>query len=222
MLARLRPDILLLGGDYVTASPRFIEPLAALLGQVPAPLGRYAVLGNHDLWAGDEPIIAALEAAGITVLVNRSQQLPAPYDHLWLCGLDDPTAGEPNVARMLERTAGLRILLMHSPEGLDVLGQERFALALCGHTHGGQVALPGGRPILLPRGRWNRRYPAGIFTLDRPAGATLVVSRGVGFSGLPLRLFAPADIVVVENRWSASTRDEQATDARTASRTPGP
>jgi hypothetical protein len=69
-LARLQPDLLLLGGDFVSLNARHIEPLATLLGQVPAPLGRFAVLGNHDLWADDHPIVRRLTAAGVQVLVN--------------------------------------------------------------------------------------------------------------------------------------------------------
>ena len=86
---------------------------------------------------------------------------------------------------------------MHSPEGLLALGDRDFDLALCGHTHGGQVAFPSGRPVLIPGGELNRRYPSGLFQLSENGGRTLLVSRGVGCSTLPVRLFAQAEVHLV-------------------------
>jgi len=200
-LAQLQPDLLLLGGDFVSLDVRHIEPLATLLGRVPAPLGRFAVLGNHDLWADDHPIVRRLTVAGVQVLINANQRLPPPYDHVWICGLDDPTSGQPDAQATLHGADGVRIVLMHSPEGLELLGSYRFDLAWCGHTHGGQIALPSGRPLWVPPGRWNRRYPQGRYALDQPPGAVLIVSRGVGYGGLPLRLFAPAEVHVATVTW---------------------
>jgi predicted MPP superfamily phosphohydrolase len=97
---------------------------------VETPLGRFAVLGNHDLWADDVPIIKRLSAAGIEVLINESRPLPPPYQHVSLCGLDDPTSGQPDVAAALGGADGIRIVLMHSPEGLELLGGQHFKLAL--------------------------------------------------------------------------------------------
>lgn len=195
-LARLEPDLLLLGGDFVSLNARHIQPLATLLGQVPVRLGRFAVLGNHDLWADDEPIVRHLSGAGIHVLINANWRLPPPYEHVWLCGLDDPSAGQPDATAALTGADGVRLMLMHSPEGLESLMHARFDLALCGHTHGGQIAWPSGKPIWVPPGHWNRRYPFGRHQLDAP-GAVLIVSRGVGYGGLPLRLFAPAEVVTI-------------------------
>jgi predicted MPP superfamily phosphohydrolase len=83
---------------------------------------------------------------------------------------------------------------MHAPSGLLDLGEERFDLALCGHTHGGQLALPGGVPLIVPHGRLSRRYARGRFSIGKDR--TLVVSVGVGCVVLPLRLFADPEIVV--------------------------
>jgi predicted MPP superfamily phosphohydrolase len=203
-IAAARPDLLLLGGDFVSLEARHLDALAPLLGAIPAPLGRFAVLGNHDLWADDYPIRRGLAAAGIPVLINQAAQLAAPYEHVWICGLDDPTAGRPEPDRALGPATGTRIVLMHSPEGLGVLQGRHYDLALCGHTHGGQIALPSGRPLLMPAGRFNWRYPHGRFTLAPPAHRTLIVSRGVGYGGLPIRYAAPADIVVCTIGWRAA------------------
>ena len=188
------PDVLLLGGDFVTLVPSEIDWLARELAAIPAPFGRFAVLGNHDWWSDGPYIARALEAAGIRVLTNRSVQLDAPFQHVWICGLDDHGRGRPDAAAALAGAEGVRIVLMHAPSGLLDLGEERFDLALCGHTHGGQLALPGGTPVVVPHGRLSRRYARGRFGIAD--GRTLVVSVGVGCVVLPLRLFADPEIVV--------------------------
>jgi len=192
-LRELAPDLLLLGGDFVTGDPNELGWLARRLGSIHARLGRFAVLGNHDRWSGVGPVVRQLEGAGIRVLVNANQRLPAPYDGVWVCGLDDHWSGWPDVPAALHGADGVRVVLMHAPSGLLDLGDERFDLALCGHTHGGQLALPGGYPIVVPQGRLSRRYARGRFTVSR--GATLVVSVGVGCVVLPLRTFAQPEVL---------------------------
>ena len=164
-LAAAAPDVLLLGGDFVTHLPAEIDWLAPALGAVPAPFGRFAVLGNHDWWSDTAHIVRRLEAAGISVLTNRSARLAPPFEQVWICGLDDHWYGEPDAAAALKGADGVRIVLMHAPSGLMDLGEERFDLALCGHTHGGQVALPGGIPLVVPHGPLSRRYARGRFDL---------------------------------------------------------
>ena len=188
------PDVLLLGGDFVTLAPGEADSLIADLGTVPAPLGRYAVLGNHDWWSDPHHILRRLEAAGIQVLTNRNVRLEPPFDRISVCGIDDHWCGQPDGAAAFAGAEDIRILLMHSPSGLLDLNRERFDLAICGHTHGGQIALPGGRAILVPYGRLSRQFSRGRFELAE--GGTLIVSVGVGCVLLPLRLFAKPEIVV--------------------------
>ena len=85
---------------------------------------------------------------------------------------------------------------MHSPEGLLSLRGHAFDVAFCGHTHGGQVALPGGRPLWMPGGPLNRRYAHGAHELADFDRATMIVSRGIGCSGLPVRMFASPEVHV--------------------------
>jgi hypothetical protein len=193
-LRRLSPDVLLLGGDFVTLEPTEADGLIAELGQVPARCGRFAVLGNHDWWGGAEHIGERLQAAGITLLTNRNVRLPPPFETVWVCGLDDHWCGHPDGKAAFQGAGETRIVLMHSPSGMLDVGPERFDLALCGHTHGGQVALPGGVPILLPPGPLVRRYSHGRYDLE--SGGTLIVSVGVGSVLLPIRLFTSPEIVV--------------------------
>jgi predicted MPP superfamily phosphohydrolase len=208
-LRAAKPDVLVLGGDFVTYEPTEADWLIAELGTVPARFGRYAVLGNHDLWADPAHIAGRLEAAGIHVLTNRSARLDPPYDDIWICGLDDHWCGRPDGVAAFAGAGRIRVLLMHAPSGLLDVGEGRFDLALCGHTHGGQIALPGGIPILVPPGPLSRRYPRGRYAL--PRGSTLLVSVGVGTVLLPLRLFTPPEILVctLKPEPSPITREDQ-------------
>jgi uncharacterized protein len=195
-LAAARPDVLLLAGDFVELHARHVDRLVPLLAAVPAPLGRYAVLGNHDVIGDDAYVAARLRAAGVEVLTNRAVRLPRPHEDVWLCGLDDPTRGEARAECALDGVPGIRVVLMHSPDGLLTIGGRPFDLALCGHTHGGQVALPGGRPLVVPEGDLSRRFLRGLFCLGPDGGRALLVSRGVGCSTVPVRLFAGSEVHV--------------------------
>jgi predicted MPP superfamily phosphohydrolase len=189
-----RPDVLLLGGDFVAFAPSEGDWLLDELGSIPAPYGHFAVLGNHDWWAGPDRIVHRLEASGIEVLSNRNRRLGAPFDRVWICGLDDHWCGKPDGPAAFEGAGEIRVVLMHAPSGLLDVGQERFSVALCGHTHGGQIALPGGVPILVPSGPLSRQFARGRYELLD--GATLIVSVGIGCVVVPLRLFTKPEIVV--------------------------
>ena len=188
LLAALEPDVVLLGGDYVSVRAAYIDDLAPLIARIPARLGKFGVLGNHDLRADYARVTRGLAAAGVRLLRNQSVRLEPPYDDMTICGLDDATRGRPDAETTFEGATATRIALMHSPDGLLSIGDRPFALALCGHTHGGQVVLPTGRAIYTPSGKLSRRYCQGVFDLG--AGRTLLVTRGVGCSTLPVRAFA--------------------------------
>jgi len=194
VLAAQRADAILLGGDYVFLSARYIPAIAERVARLRAPLGIYGVLGNHDLWADDAAIVAALTASGARMLVNQRVALPAPFGHVALAGLDDPWTGI-RTAAPFHADDRVRLVLVHAPEALLHLGDQPFDLAICGHTHGGHVALPGGIPIVAP-GPLSRRYAHGRHAL---AGErTLIVSRGVGSTEVAPRFYADPDITVVE------------------------
>jgi predicted MPP superfamily phosphohydrolase len=214
-LAAAEPDLLLLGGDFVSFHARYVDDLAPRLAAVPAPLGTFAVLGNHDLIADDDHIARRLEEHGVRLLTNRNVRLPPPHDHVWLCGLDDAEQGVPDAAGAFAGADGVRIVLMHSPDGLSAIGGRPFAVAFCGHTHGGQIVLPGGAAVIVPQGPLARRYRrAGVFALTRPPGArrrwadgtragdsVMLVSRGVGCTVLPFRRAADPEVHVCTFEW---------------------
>jgi uncharacterized protein len=205
-LREARLDVLALGGDYVFlgASPQRMERLTRLVASVPART-KVAVLGNHDFWARPERVVDALTRAGAHVLLDDGLRLPPPHDDIGIIGLDDPLtsrqlfdtgAARAGVDRALSSLpAGLSsvIAVAHSPDTLPALLGRGVSILLCGHTHGGQIALPGYRPLVMPS-RVGRRYPFGLHRLED--GLTLFVSRGLGTSLVPLRTWAPEDLAV--------------------------
>ncbi|MCS0580352.1 metallophosphoesterase [Massilia pinisoli] len=188
------PDVLLLGGDYVSFCADNVAQLKPFLAGLRAPLGVYAVIGNHDIWNGRGVIEDALRATGVQVLVNRSVALPAPFGHVSVCGIDDPWLGRPSGPDAFAGAGDVRIYLMHSPDGLRHVGGERFDVGFAGHTHGGQIARPDGVPLFRPKGRFSRLYCYGRF--DLPGHGPLLVSRGVGCSAIPLRVNADPELLI--------------------------
>lgn len=195
-LAAMKPDVILLGGDFVSVRASYVHGLAELLAEVEAPLGKYAVLGNHDLRANWREIISAIEGAGVQMITNSSVRLGTPFDDVVVSGIDDPTRGLPraDLAMAGTKAGDTRIVLMHSPDGVAALGDHPFDLALAGHTHGGQIVLPTGHALVVPGGPLNRAYCRGRFELEGAGNRTLLVSRGIGTSALPVRLFAAPEV----------------------------
>ena len=191
-VSRLQPDVLVLGGDYVflEATNAVARELQDRVASVPARV-KLAVLGNHDLWTRHDRLQAALERAGAQVLVNQGMRLPAPFEDVAFIGLDDVWSGEADARKALDEVAGAPLILgvAHSPEAVPLLNGSGVRLLLCGHTHGGQVALPSG-PILV-HGPHGRLWPSGFHGLG---SMNLFVSRGLGNVDLPIRLGARPDI----------------------------
>lgn len=197
LLNAAEPDLILLGGDYVVSRATDFARCAAVLGRLRAPLGVYAILGNHDYWAGGDRIAAMLTAAGLTMLRNDARRLIAPGgEPFWVVGLDDVARGHADIRTAL---AGVpedefRLLLAHEPDVADrpEFRRERIDLQLSGHTHGGQVVLPLlGAPLLPNQGE---RYVRGLY--PTPTGA-IYTSRGIG--GVPpyIRFRCPPEVTVL-------------------------
>ena len=125
--------------------------------------------------------------------------MPAPYDRLWVCGLDNTEQGTPDGRAALAGADGLRLILMHSPDGLTALGDEPFAVAFTGHVHGGQFVLPGGKSLISSKGPLSQRYLyGGLFELGGPGERILLVSRGIGQGSLPMRFRADPEVHVCD------------------------
>ncbi|HEX2762710.1 MAG TPA: metallophosphoesterase [Allosphingosinicella sp.] len=193
----LRPDMVLIAGDLVTdkrLATRYYsmaEAIAPLAGLKPR-LATVAVLGNHDHWRNAAAARAALKRARITLLDNDAARIGP----LAVGGLDDPFIGRDDLDATLAAMRGLdgpRILLSHSPDPFARLPGD-VALMLAGHTHCGQISPPLIGP-LSTMSDYGRRYACGIV---REKGRTLVVTAGLGTSGIPLRLGAVPDLWLVE------------------------
>ncbi len=193
-LIRLQPDVVLLGGDYVSSRGSFIDTLIEQLERLDPPLGIHAVLGNHDWWTDEKHIVASLQRIGVNVLINRNCALPNPFAGVSICGLDDPWTGNADPASTFSGVGAVRILLTHSPDGLLLLEGQQFDLAFAGHTHGGQVAFRNGTQILTAGGPLSRKYGRGEFQIGE--NSTLIVSLGIGCSNVPVRINADSELVL--------------------------
>ena len=200
VVGRLMPRPILFTGDVPLRNPRSsaVEVLRRLraLGEV------WLVPGNHDKPSDGYGDFASgretAEALGVTVLFNRA----VPFEHggarLWLAGVDDPDKGQPDLTTALAAVPDdeVVLLLAHSPDIVAVAGAERIDLILSGHTHGGQIRLPG-LPVLITRlKRAPRQYAVGVHRLGERT--TLFVSRGVGLSRLlPARLGCRPEVSII-------------------------
>ena len=193
-LIRLQPDVVLLGGDYVSSRGHFIDVLARELRRLTPRLGIHAVLGNHDWWTDDRYIVTALQDAGANVLINRNCRLPDPFGSVSICGIDDPWTGNADPAATFADAGPIRIFLTHSPDGLLLLTGEQFDVAFAGHTHGGQIAFRNGTQILTAGGPLARRYGRGEFQIA--GNGRLIVSLGIGCSNIPVRINADSELVL--------------------------
>jgi uncharacterized protein len=196
-LEALEPDVVLLGGDFVSVRADDIHALAPLLARVHAPFGKFGVFGNHDLRANRTVIADALAAAGVRMLVNEVVRLPAPHGDVSIIGFDDPIRGVPR-GDLLDEVDGVRIVLMHAPDGLLYAGDRHFDLAVAGHTHGGQIVMPGGMIPYLPHGSLSREYPVGRYSLEPDGVRTMIVSRGIGCSTVPVRFGCASEVHVIK------------------------
>lgn len=186
----LAPDLVVLTGDYVLETAASIFDLAPELAKLNPRHGIFAILGNHDHWTDAEVVKQGLAAHGIELLHNRGVLLNE--SQLLLAGVDDLWSGEPDVEAALAngREDVPTILLAHEPDFADdFLGDGRIQLQLSGHTHGGQVRLPGFGPIVLPR--YGQKYHNGLYQVGQ---GQVYTNRGIGLIGPAVRLNCPPEI----------------------------
>jgi uncharacterized protein len=194
------PDLVLLAGDYVIGGVRsgsFVEPetVASILSKIDAPLGVYAVLGNHDWWFDGPRVSAALAAEGISVLDDESRHVRGEGYDFWLVGLGDLWERKPRVDDVLSAVPddGSPVLAFtHNPDLFPEI-PDRVTLTLAGHTHGGQVRFPFiGSPIVPSR--YGERYVRGLVVEE---GRHLFVTTGLGTSMIPVRFGVPPEIALL-------------------------
>lgn len=206
LTARERPDLLLLTGDLVDSRPEEVDPIIEAFGAFPAPYGTFAILGNHDYFDDPRPIWRDLEAVGIRCLENASTLIHRGGGTLALMGLQDPMARNGRFRHMVfgpgprptEAARDLpadafRLCMNHRPSEWEQALAAGARLTLSGHTHGGQInPIPWFSSAFLIGPRTQGLY--------REGEDLLYVSRGLGVVGLPLRVSAPPEIVIITLR----------------------
>jgi hypothetical protein len=187
-----RPDLIVLGGDYVTFGDRaFVGPVADLLAPLRAPHGVFAILGNHD---DDKDMPAALGRKGFSVLKDQRTRLMVHGEAIDVAGIRFWTRRPAELTRVLRNASGTVLLLAHDPRRLVEASELNIPLVLSGHTHGGQVLLPGVGAVAKAA-----RFPI-LAGTGRRENTSIFVSRGIGTVYVPMRFNCPPEVAVLTLR----------------------
>jgi len=183
-----RPDVILLGGDYVTwRDRRFVEPAADAVRGLSAPHGVFGVLGNHD---DDREVPAAMAARGVEILKDARTRLTIQGETLDLIGIRYWTTRGRDLASVARGAARASILLAHNPSRLRDAAALALPLMLSGHTHGGQIVLPGLGAVAA------RNFPI-VAGTGVQNSTTAFVSRGIGTVFVPIRINCPPEVAIL-------------------------
>lgn len=190
-------DLMTVTGDLITHGNTHVTAVARALGGLRARDGVFACMGNHDYFTDGESFVSELSRAGLVVLRNRGVIVEHGEAQLYVAGVDDTWTERHDVARALSaRPAGVpTVLLAHDPNLFAQACEHHVDLMLAGHTHGGQLAIPGVRRLSLAR--FITEFTAGLYRRGR---TWLYVNRGAGTTGPPVRLGAPAELAVLTLR----------------------
>ena len=188
----LQPDILVMTGDYIESGDE-VDDLKKFLGLLPSNCPKFAVLGNWDHWSGVKvkDFNQMFSRLRINLLDNSKVSLKPELGSICIIGVDDPTNGW----QRLEKAAGnlsdknFNLFLAHSPNIISDIKNLPIDLMLCGHTHGGQVRIPGIKPFWLPRKA--EGYVSGFYQKN---GKTMYVNRGIGTSVMPVSFLCRPEI----------------------------
>jgi predicted MPP superfamily phosphohydrolase len=208
MVNGLRPDLIVLTGDFVSVpwvgdgrkAAFAAEPCARLLRQMNAPHGLWAVMGNHDDGTDPTHVTRALQAENIQVLANQSEPIEREGARIWLAGVNDVLSRTADLPQTLRRvpTGEAVILLAHEPDFADEASRFPIDLQLSGHSHGGQIRIPLLPPLYLPA--MAKKYILGTYHVGP---LTLYTNAGLGTIAVPMRLNCPPEITLLTLRHSA-------------------
>ncbi len=188
-MRKLKPDLFLLTGDFISRA-REIPHLEKVLKGFKAPLGVYAVLGNHDHWTAGSAVKKSVERAGIKVLRNEVKTIRRKGKTLSLMGVDDLWTGEKNEKPFFSASGDAKIMVAHNPDHFYLSAKVGVHFQISGHCHGGQVCFPGIGPVIVPSNQ-GRNYVGGFF---RDGKTVVFINRGIG--GTPqVRTLCPPEIV---------------------------
>ncbi len=192
MANSLNPDLVVLTGDYVWQVLEAIDELAPILAGLNARYGVYSTLGNHDYWLDADVITGTMEASGLPVLVNQGLTIQQGEGSFYLAGLDDGWSGNPDLDMTLDgaKPEDLVILLCHEPDLADPFSRDgRVDVQMSGHTHAGQIRIPGIGALILPY--LGRKYDMGLYRIK---DMLLYTNRGLGVISEPVRYNCPPEI----------------------------
>lgn len=208
VVVSLEPDMIVLTGDLLDSGKKDAEQAARIASECQVIAPTYFITGNHEFWVDEEllaQLLQELEDAGVTVLDNRAFYLAAEESHeaggIALLGLSDRDLNNETLRELTEEIAAehgkeeyIQILLAHEPQYINRYAACSVDLVLAGHAHGGQIRLPGVGGIYAPdQGFWPE-YTEGMHRVN---DTTMIVSRGIGNSVFPLRLFNYPELVLV-------------------------
>jgi predicted MPP superfamily phosphohydrolase len=188
----LKPDLIVLTGDYVWRQVGAIFDLAPELAKLNARYGVYSSIGNHDIWAGVDVVKEGFHQARLPLLVNQGIAVEHNGGLVYLAGLDDGWSGYPDLEATLQGAPEEApvVLLCHEPDLADLYSTDgRVSLQLSGHSHGGQVRLPGRGPFVLPY--LGQKYDFGLYNVN---GMWLYTNRGLGCISVPFRYNCPPEV----------------------------
>jgi hypothetical protein len=190
---RLKPDMFILTGDYVSHETEYIAPVAKVLGKLNAEFGTYACLGNHDHWTDADLVTRHFKKQGINVLINEGFRFEGRGGAFWLAGVDDHMVGRTDVPAALKGSYPdeMKLLLAHNPIIFRQAVRAGVDLTLSGHTHGGQIKIRDEEKRILPR----RKLSSG---LHRRKSSQIYITRGIGTVVLPVRYQCPPEISLLE------------------------
>ncbi|MDR4508989.1 MAG: metallophosphoesterase [Candidatus Brocadiaceae bacterium] len=187
-------DMCVLTGDYrekVSGGyKQILSPMRKIVSCINATDGIFATLGNHDSYQ----MVDDFERMGITVLANETTDIVREGKRMYVTGLDDPYYyyTDQSIRALEEAPEGFKIALVHAASLFDAAADNGYSLYLCGHTHGGQICLPGGKPIIVYL-RYGRKYYRGLW---RYANMTGYTGQGTGTCGIPVRFNTQSEITL--------------------------
>jgi uncharacterized protein len=209
LVNKLNSDLIVLTGDFITVpmfeytshtyreSSKSAGPCAELLSRLQSRMGKFAVLGNHDAYANSGVVIDALHSYGIPVLKNTSVPIERDGGRFWLAGIDDALESQPDLGAAIRQIppGETTILLAHEPDFADQAAQAPVDLQLSGHSHGGQIWIPGiGAPWLPPLAR---KYPRGMYKIGN---LILYTNIGIGTIRAPIRINCVPEVTLITLR----------------------
>ncbi|HWO74880.1 MAG TPA: metallophosphoesterase [Bacillus sp. (in: firmicutes)] len=197
----LKPDIIVFTGDLMDEPQNYpySEQIIPILQSLTAPLGKYAVYGNHDHGGyGTNLYGQIMKRSGFTLLQNEVVTIAKNSDFFYLAGLDDPMLGTPDFQAITDKMGAdtFKLLLSHAPDLADTASTFGFHFQLSGHSHGGQVQIPFIGALVKPP--FGEEYYDGFYEINKNQNLTLYVNRGLGTTRLPFRFLSRPEITVFQ------------------------